>query len=488
MFSPPDTTASDRPALIADRTALSSADRTLVSLLVVSTFVVILNETVMSLALPRLMQDLHVSASTGQWLTTGFLLTMAVVIPTTGFVMERYPLRRVYAGAMALFSLGTAIAATAPGFELLLTGRIVQAAGTGVMMPLLMTTAMIIVPTGARGRIMGVISVVISVAPAIGPTISGLVLARLSWRWLFGIVLPVALLMLALGAWKIRNVSTPRRVRLDILSLALSAVGFGGLIYGLSSLGEASGEAPVAPWVPTAAGALALVLFAWRQHALQTSHGPLLDLSAFAYRTFTLNTFVMIAGFTGLFGTLILLPIYLQNVVGISAFEAGLMLLPGGAAVSVLSPLVGRLYDRYGPRPLVLPGAIVLSAGMWLLSSIGPTTALPLVVLYYTVLTSGLGLLFTPLITSALGVLPAGLYGHGSAIMGSLNQLAGAAGSALFITVLSTTGAARLAAGASPLAATSDGIRQAFFWGAVISVFGILFAASAYRKVPDPAR
>jgi DHA2 family lincomycin resistance protein-like MFS transporter len=454
----------------ADKTEMSRSDRTLIGLLVFSAFVVILNETVMSLALPRLMADLDISAATGQWLTTGFLLVMAVVIPATGFIMERFTLRQIFVAAMGLFSIGTAIAAAAPGFELLLLGRIVQAGGTGVMMPLVMTTAMTLVPAHARGRIMGVISIVISVAPAVGPTISGLVLSRLSWRWLFLVVLPIALVTLGLGAWKVRNITTPRHARLDVLSLMLSAIGFGGLIYGLAGLGEASGHAPVAPWIPVLAGLVALGLFVWRQLAVTS---PLMDLRVFTNRSFTVSLLVLVTGFVGLFGALILLPIYLQTVHGTGTLEAGLLVLPGGAAMGVLSPIIGRLYDRFGPRPLVTPGTIALSAGLWLLATAGPHTSLGLVVLYHVLLTSGLATLITPLMTSALGSLPTDLYGHGSAVIGTLQQLGGAAGTALFITVLSQTSASRISEGADVLSATADGIQAAFVWGGVVSLVAV---------------
>lgn len=227
------------PAPPLDRDRLAPGDATVIGLLLVSAFVVILNETIMGVALPRLMADLGITAATGQWLTTGFMLTMAVVIPATGFIMERFRLRQVFVAAMGLFSLGTAIAAVAPGFELLLVGRVVQASGTAVMMPLLMTTAMTLVPPASRGKTMGMISVVISVAPAIGPTISGIILNSLSWRWMFIIVLPIALLALAAGTWKVRNVTAPRHARLDVLSLVLSAVG--------SAASSTGCPAPVSP-------------------------------------------------------------------------------------------------------------------------------------------------------------------------------------------------------------------------------------------------
>ncbi|HUG51340.1 MAG TPA: MFS transporter, partial [Terrimesophilobacter sp.] len=194
----------------SDSTTLGARNKLVITLLLVSAFVVILNETLMSVAIPHLMRDLSITASAAQWLTTVFMLTMAVVIPITGFLLQRFNTRPVFLAAMTLFSTGTLIAAIAPGFEVLLFARVVQATGTAIMMPLLMTTVMTLVPPASRGRTMGNISIVISVAPAIGPTISGAILSVLDWRWMFLLILPIALGALALGAARIKNVTTPR--------------------------------------------------------------------------------------------------------------------------------------------------------------------------------------------------------------------------------------------------------------------------------------
>ena len=165
------------------------------------------------------------------------MLTMAVVIPITGFLLQRFATRPIFIAAMSLFSTGTLIAALAPGFEILLLARVVQASGTAIMMPLLMTTLMTLVAPADRGRFMGRVSIVISVAPAIGPTISGLILTYLSWRYMFWLVLPIALVMLVIGIRRVENVSEPRVIPIDVFSVVLSAFGFGGLVYGLSLVG-----------------------------------------------------------------------------------------------------------------------------------------------------------------------------------------------------------------------------------------------------------
>ncbi|WP_051513885.1 DHA2 family efflux MFS transporter permease subunit, partial [Microbacterium sp. C448] len=386
-----------------------------IALLVIAAFVVILNETVMGVALTPIMEDLGVTAATGQWLTTGFLLTMAVVIPLTGFLLERFPLRNVFFAAMILFSTGTLIGALAPTFEVLLAGRIVQASGTAIMMPLLFTTVLTIVPASHRGRMMGVITIVIAVAPAVGPTVSGLILSIATWHFLFWSVLPIALIALALGAVWVRNVTKTRPdARFDVLSVVLSAVGFGGLIFGLSSIGEAAaGEAPVPIWIPLVVGSVSLVAFVLRQLQLQKVDGALLDLRTFQSKTFSLAVVLVVIVMASLFGSLILLPIYLQQVLGLNVLSVGLMLLPGGVLMGVMAPFVGNAFDRFGPTPLVIPGMVIAAGSLWGMATFDAGTTVGWVIAVHLGLNLGLGLVFTPLLTSALGSLPPRLYPYG---------------------------------------------------------------------------
>ena len=461
-------------------------DRLAVRLLLTSTFVVILNETIMGVALPHLMTDLDIPASTAQWVTTAFMLTMAVVIPVTGFVIQRFTTRTTYITAMTLFSLGTTICALAPGFGALIAGRVVQAGGTAIMLPLLMTTVMTVTPPASRGRTMGNISIVISVAPAIGPTISGLVLSVLDWRWLFALVLPIAIGALALGAVRLPNLTEPKTARVDIGSVILSALAFGGLVYGLSGLGAAAttGVSTVT-WVSLGVGAVSLVVFIWRQVQLQKVDDALLDLRTFSSSTFRISVGVMAISMMSLFGTLILVPLYAQTVLGLEALQTGLLLLPGGLLMGLLAPSVGRAYDKYGPRPLLVPGAVVVSAGAWGFTLLGTTSSPWLLLGSHVLLSAGLALMFTPLFTSALGSLPMHLYSHGSAVVGTVQQVAGAAGTALFITVLTAQSATLAAGGSDVLDATAGGIHAAFLVGAVISLVAIP-AAFFVRAAPSP--
>ena len=460
----------------------SARNKLVIGLLLVSAFVVILNETIMGVALPHLMKDLDITASAAQWLTTAFMLTMAVVIPVTGFLLQRLNTRPVFILAMSLFSAGTLISALAPGFGMLVIGRIVQASGTAIMMPLLMTTVMNLVPPESRGKTMGNISIVISVAPAIGPTISGLILSVLDWRWMFILVLPIALGALALGARRIVNVTTPTDAPIDLPSIPLSAIGFGGFVYGLSGLGDAAVNPPlVSPWIPLLVGAAVIAVFVLRQLQLQKQERALLDMRTLASRDFTVATAMMALLMMSMFGAFILLPIYLQNVLGLSTLQTGLMLLPGGLIMGLCAPTVGGLFDKYGPAPLVVPGAVLLSAALWGLTFVDQNTSFVVPLIAHLVLSVGLALMFTPLFTVSLGALPPNLYSHGSAMIGTTQQVAGAAGTALFVAIMTLQAAALAAGGTEPIAATTGGIHAAFLCGAIISL-AVVVAAFFVRK------
>ncbi len=461
----------------------SARNRLVIGLLLVSAFVVILNETIMGVAIPHLMTDLKIPASSAQWLTSAFMLTMAVVIPVTGYLLQRLNTRPVFILAMSLFSAGTLVSALAPGFQVLLVGRIVQASGTAIMMPLLMTTIMNLVPPHSRGKTMGNISIVISVAPAIGPTISGLILSSLDWRWLFLLVLPIALAALALGASKIENVTVPSKAPLDILSVVLSAIGFGSFVFGVSELGAPeAGVTPLDPRVMLVAGAAIIAIFVWRQIHLQKYEKALLDLRTLQTTTFTIAAGMMAILMMSMFGVFILLPIYLLSVLGQTTLTTGLLLLPGGLIMGLCAPFVGRLFDRYGPARLVIPGAILFSGVMWSLTFISTTTPVWVVLAIHIVLSIGLALMFTPLFTVSLGSLPPKLYSHGSAIIGTTQQVAGAAGTTLYVAIMTWRAGILTQGEADAATATVGGMQSAFFVGALISLAAVV--ASFYVRRP----
>lgn len=478
------TTTLSRPA----PPRLDSATRLLVTLLLVSAFVVVLNETIISVAITDIMTDLGITAATGQWLTTAFMLTMAVVIPVTGFLLQRFATRGVFLAAMSLFATGTLLAALAPGFAILLMGRVVQASGTAMMMPLLMTTLMTVVPPASRGRVMGNVSIVMAVAPAIGPAASGLILSALAWRWIFWIVLPIALLALALGAARVPNVTTPKQVPLDVLSVVLSAFAFGGLIYGLSAVAQQTEGTPLLPWwASVGLGLLLLAGFIARQVQLQRTDTALLDLRVFSASNFTVALAIMVGLMLTLFGTIILLPIFLQQALRLGPLTVGLTVLPGGLLMGLLGPVVGRVYDRYGPRVLTVPGALVITVAMWLLATLDEHAAQVTVMTMHVVLSFGLGLLFTPLFTASLGSLPASLYSHGSAVVGTVQQLAGAAGTAMFIVLFTLGQQAAAAEGAAAVEAVATGTHWAFLSGSLLAPLVVIAAFFVRKPTHDAA-
>lgn len=485
-IAPNETRDDTTTARSRDRMAPGSA--LIIGLLMGSTFLVLLNEMMLGVALPTLITDLEITPSTGQWLTTGYLLTLAVLIPATGYVMRRFHMRTIFITSLTVFIIGTAVAAIAPGFGVLLIGRIIQAAGTAVFVPLLMTTAMRLVPESRRGSIMALVTAVPALAPALGPGISGLVLSFFPWRWLFILVLPIAVIALVLGAVKLKNITTPERATLDVFSLVLSAIGFGALIFGLSSIGEsASGHALVSPVLPIVVGVLGVAAFAFRQSALRRrDRDPFLDMRIFRTKSFVVPLLVMV--FIGLnaFGIGLVLPLVLTGALGLDTLAIGLFLVPGGAVIALVSAAGGKIYDRFGARPLVIPGGIIWAASIWFLSTLNEEHSVWLYLGTYLVVSASQAMMWAPITTLALASLRTELYPYGSAAFTTAQQLAGAAGGAVLVSAY-TIGANAAQAGAFSVAQTVDAGQAAFttaFFVAIAAVIGTLFIGKRGNTSP----
>jgi DHA2 family lincomycin resistance protein-like MFS transporter len=454
--------------------------------LVGATFVVILNETIMINAIPRLMVDFDVDASAAQWLSTAFMLTMAVVIPITGWFLQRVTTRFAFGLAMGIFCAGTLLAALAPSFGVLLVARVVQAGGTAVMMPLLMTTLMSVVPMHDRGRVMGNVTLAMSVAPALGPAVSGVVLHFLSWRWIFLVVLPIAGAIGLFGLRQLRNVGEPVAGHVDWWSVVISAIGFGSLVYGLSEVGLRGEHARA--YAALAIGVVGVGCFVWRQLLLQREDRPLLDLRTLKERVFTLSVAAMSIAFMGMLGSMILLQLYLQGVRGLSPLATGLLVAPGGLAMGLLGPRVGRVYDARGSRILVIPGAIGLVAAMTSFAFIGADTPIWMILVAHVALMISLAALFTPLFTMGLGVLSPKLYSHGSSLLGTVQQVGGAMGTALAVMILASRSDSLLADGASAAAATIGGLHWAFAVAAALCLVVLALVLFLPARIEaDPA-
>lgn len=465
--------------------AIARRNRTALILLLAAVFVVFLNETMMTVALPKIQEALRIDATQGQWLTTAFALTMAVVIPTTGWLLQRLNTRPVFIVALVTFSIGTLIAAMSPVFEVLVVGRVVQAIGTAIMMPLMMTTVMTIVAPQDRGRIMGRISIVMSVAPAVGPTVSGALLQVLPWQGLFWVMLPIALIMLGIGIRFVPNVTETRAAPLDVLSVILSAIAFSSLVYGLSSIGSSAlGTVPVAPWIPITFGLVVLAVFIWRQIRLQRTDSALLDLRTFLSRNFTFSVALLAVAMLAMFGVIILIPQFARYTLGLDVLAVGAIMLPGSLLMGLLGPTIGRLYDKFGPRPLILPGSLAVSAALWTFAfALGEGSSWLILLGGFIVLSLGLAFLFTPLFSVSLGSLKPHLYSYGSATVATLQQVAGAAGIALFVALYATglAGAGNLDPEQPSAAEAAAGAHMAFIAGGFISLAVIALTFFIHR-------
>ncbi|TJY63679.1 multidrug efflux MFS transporter [Arthrobacter sp. CAU 1506] len=457
--------------------AIPGPAKIVLTVLVFTAFVMLLNETTLAVALPSIMADYSVTVTTAQWLITGFMLTLAVVMPTTGWILERFTIRPVFIFAVSAFLVGTVLASLAPSFVLLLVARVAQAIGTAVTLPLLMTVAMALVPVPRRGAIMGLIAMALAVGPGLGPTVAGLILSFTTWHGIFLSMMPLVAIAAIIGAAKLTNIGGTRSAPFDLLSVILSVFAFGGLVYGLSSIGAIveGGETARTAVIVLAVGVTGLGLFVWRQVARGRKERALLDLRPLTVRNFTLSLIVVMCLMAAMLGVLNILPLYLQGSLLVTALLSGLALLPGGLLEGVLSPVFGRLYDRHGPRPLIIPGMIAVTVSLFWLSTVDENTGVWLVVTVHVIFSIGLAGLLSPLMTTALGSLPSYLYSHGSAILNTLQQLAGAAGTATTIAVYSSV-AARTAHHAPEAVALADGANSALLATAVTSVVALVLS------------
>lgn len=438
-MSEPQKSPTAAPAAAADPSVRPGL---LIGILVLAAFVMILNETTLSNALPDLMKEFNVGADTAQWLTTAFMLTMAVVIPMTGYLMARVPGRVLYTVAVALFAVGSVIATFSPAFWTLLVARVVQAAGTALIMPMLMTTIMVLVPVERRGAMMGLVGIVMAVGPAIGPTYAGIVLQVASWRWIFGTMIILGIIALVIGGWQMRSFQPTTKPPFDVFSAVCSAVGFATTVYGLSKLSDLADGFPTQSVIFLVIGVIVLTVFFRRQSGLIDAEArgehatPLMNTAPLKIREYVLSLAMLLISFCTLFGFIILMPIFAQTVLGLSALQTGLVTLPGGIIMGVMGPIAGRVFDAKGTRPLIIPGAVLLIVAMFLMTTLDENKNVWFLVGCAIVLNIGLSMLMTPLMANALGAVPTHLSAHGSSILNTLQQLAGAAGTALFVAVM----------------------------------------------------
>lgn len=406
----------------------------ILTVLLIGAIAAILNQTVLNVALPTLSKEFDVPTSTAQWLITLYMLINGIFIPITAFLMARFSTRQLFFAAMIIFSLGTLLCGAAPSFTLLLIGRAVQAIGAGIVMPLLISVVFRLFPIEKRGAAMGIVGVAIMFAPAVGPTVSGLLVTQLSWRYIFYMILPFSITALAASFFLLKNVSEPQKVKLDVIGVISSSLGFGGILYGFSIAGQQGwGSAPVLGSI--AVGIISLIWFVVRQ---LTSDNPLIDLKIFKSIEYTMS--IVISFFVNgvVYAMMILLPIYLQSSQGMTALESGLFLLPGSIVMAIMSPIAGKLFDRYGMKWIGLLGSILLLATTAVYTQLTFTTGIMFMMVIYMVRSFGVSFLTMPLMTTGLNALPPKLHGHGTAMQNTLQAIAGAIGTAIMTTILTT--------------------------------------------------
>lgn len=403
----------------------------LLTILIFGCFLSTLNQTLLNVALSDLMDVFQVSATTVQWISTGFMLINGIMIPITAYLMKRFTTRQLFISAMSFLLMGSIICAAAPSFSLLLAGRMIQAAGAGIIMPLMMSVVLAIFPVEKRGSAMGLLGLAMIFAPAIGPTLSGFIVEYHSWRWLFIGLIPLVVIVIVLAFKYLVNVSETSKTKLDVVSVLLSTVGFGLILYGFSSAGG-KGWSNILVILSLVIGIVVTVIFCTRQIK---SDDPLLNLSVFKNKIFTLTSLINVLITMMMYADMILLPIYLQNGRGFTAFDAGLLLLPGALVNALMSPITGKLYDRFGAKPLFIIGLLFIIPSMWAVTDLSESTTYTYLMIRTIGLRIGLSFITMPLNTAGLNALPRQLGTHGTAVNNTIRQIAGAIGTAVVITI-----------------------------------------------------
>lgn len=462
----------------------AAADSNIKALPIITSFLIagfigLFSETALNMALRDLITGFGIHETTAQWLTTGYLLTLGVLVPISGLILQWFTTRQLFMTSLVFSIIGTFIAAIAPTFSVLMIARVVQAVGTALLLPLMFNTILVIIPPHKRGRSMGIIGLVIMFAPAVGPTVSGLILKTLTWHWIFWISLPLLIVALVFGAFFMQNVTKPTKPKIDVFSIVLSTIGFGGIVYGFSSAGEGGGWGSSNVIFAIAIGVVALVAFSIRQVKMDK---PMLNLNAFKYPMFVLGLLLILVCMMVMLSAMMILPLYLQTSLALTTFAAGLMLLPGGIINGILSPVMGGLFDRFGPKWLVIPGLVIVAGTMYGFSTVTLETSTGFIVGLHIALMVGISMIMMPAQTNGLNQLPPELYPDGTAIMNTLQQVAGAIGTAIGISILSSGRRSFLETVSdqkdpiNQLLAFTNGVQHAFIFAIIVAVIGLVIS------------
>ncbi|MEQ8154733.1 MAG: MDR family MFS transporter [Clostridiaceae bacterium] len=405
----------------------------LITAMMIGSFVSILNQTILSTALPQIMKYFDITASTVQWLTTAFMLVNAIMIPLTALLLEKIPTKKLLMFSVLMFGIGTLICAFSTSFESLLMGRIVQAVGAGILMPLISTVLLLIFPLEKRGAAMGLYGLVVCFAPAIGPTLAGLIIDKWNWHYLFYLLIPILALDIIFLFFFMKDIIPLKNPKIDLLSIILSTAGFGSLLFGFSNAGN-KGWSDISVVATIIAGVIISALFVWRQISMKN---PMLEMRVFKSGTFTLTTIIGSILSISSVGASIIVPIFLQSILGKSALTSGLTLLPGALLMAGMMLVSGRLFDKYGVKKLAIPGIILLAVSTIPFTNLHMGTSITFVAVVYTIRYIGIALVIMPLQTAGMNALPDKLLPHASSVINMAKQVAGSLGSAVLITVMS---------------------------------------------------
>lgn len=463
----------------------------MVCVLIFGTFIAVLDQTLMTPAMASIMKEMQVGTTTVQWLTTGFTMVNAIMIPVTAFLIERFSTRALYMGALGVFAAGSLIAGWGPSFGILLAGRMIQASGAGIVMPLVMTVLMLTFPSDKRGSAMGIFSLVIAFAPAVGPSLAGLVIDHAGWHAMLYIVTVLSTLAIILAFFFLTNVGEQNRAaKLDKPSVIMSSLGLIGLLYGCSTIGS-EGVNPL-DLVITVAGVLVVALFVHRQLRLEK---PMLELRVFTSRKFLTSAVIAMLVQATLFAGGMLMPIYLQTYRGFSATVSGLVILPGALLMGALGPWAGRVFDKNGPRRLVLTGTAALtfsSLGFFMLHD---NTPIALIVVLYTIRMGSIALVNMPTTTWGMNALDNKLISHGTSVNNTLRMVAGSLGTAVLVSVssaVSSTNVGSMSAADAGITGINAAFGVAAAMCAAVFVLVLLFVkdkpGDAAGADPDNAR
>ncbi|HDE7931420.1 TPA: DHA2 family efflux MFS transporter permease subunit [Staphylococcus aureus] len=397
-------------------------------------FIAILNQTLLNVALPKINTEFNISASTGQWLMTGFMLVNGILIPITAYLFNKYSYRKLFLVALVLFTIGSLICAISMNFPIMMVGRVLQAIGAGVLMPLGSIVIITIYPPEKRGAAMGTMGIAMILAPAIGPTLSGYIVQNYHWNVMFYGMFIIGIIEILVGFVWFKLYQYTTNPKADIPGIIFSTIGFGALLYGFSEVGN-KGWGSVEIETMFAIGIIFIILFVIRELRMKS---PMLNLEVLKFPTFTLTTIINMVVMLSLYGGMILLPIYLQNLRGFSALDSGLLLLPGSLIMGLLGPFAGKLLDTIGLKPLAIFGIAVMTYATWELTKLNMDTPYMTIMGIYVLRSFGMAFIMMPMVTAAINALPGRLASHGNAFLNTMRQLAGSIGTAILVTVMTT--------------------------------------------------